>query len=126
MIDTAGKYAIPFDQVSDTEEWSKFLKILITCKKKGPINGIIVTIAADKLLLTLPESLEEDGWEIRKRLDDIIQATRVKVPVYVLITKCDLIQGIPQFCNNLSENSLNEPMGIINSDFTSDIQTFHD
>jgi type VI secretion system protein ImpL len=50
IIDTAGRYAIPVDEGRDKEEWQKFLNLLIKYRKKEPLHGLIVSVAADKLL----------------------------------------------------------------------------
>jgi len=50
ILDTAGRYAIPIEEGRDKEEWQRFLSLLIRYRRKEPINGLIVTIAADKLL----------------------------------------------------------------------------
>ena len=48
----------------------------------------------------------------------------VKFPVYVLVTKCDLIQGMTQFCAQLPEPSLDQAMGRINTDLTTNVAAF--
>ncbi len=124
IIDTAGRYAIPVDEGRDREEWQKFLNLLVKYRKKEPLHGLIVTLAADKLLESTPEALEEDGRNIRRRIDELMRAMGVKFPVYVLITKCDLVQGMTQFCDHLPEESAEQPMGVINQNLSTDITGF--
>jgi len=93
VIDTAGRYAIPVDAGRDKEEWEKFLSHLVKYRKREPINGLVVTVSADKLLEAKPEVLEEDGRSIRKRIDELMRVLGAKFPSYVLVTKCDLIKG---------------------------------
>ncbi len=50
LIDTAGRYAIPVDEGRDKDEWQKFLSLLVRFRKKEPLNGLVVTVAADQLL----------------------------------------------------------------------------
>jgi type VI secretion system protein ImpL len=126
IIDTAGRYAIPVDEGRDKEEWRKFLNLLVKYRKKEPIHGLIITIAADKLLQSAPELLEKDGKNIRRRIDELMRILGARFPVYVLVTKCDLVQGMTRFCGNLPEKSLDQPMGIINQDMSSDIEAFMD
>jgi len=59
VIDTAGRFTIPVDDVLDKEEWQKFLTLLAKYRKREPINGLVVTIAADKLLESPPVSTEQ-------------------------------------------------------------------
>jgi len=126
IIDTAGRYAIPVDEGRDKEEWQKFLNLLVKYRKKESLNGLIVTIAADKLLGSGPEALEEDGRNIRRRIDELMRVLGVKFPVYVLVTKCDLIQGMTQFCDHLPDKSLEQAMGLMNHDLSTDVVAFVD
>ncbi|RPJ04401.1 MAG: type VI secretion system protein ImpL, partial [Deltaproteobacteria bacterium] len=126
VLDTAGRYAIPIDEGKDKEEWQRFLSLLIKYRKKETLNGLIVAMAADKLLEALPETLEEEGRSIRRRIDELMRVIGVKIPVYVMVTKCDLIQGMTQFSDQVPEKSLDQPMGVINQDLSSDVPGFFD
>ncbi len=126
IIDTAGRYAIPVDEGRDKEEWEKFLSLLLKYRKKEPLNGLVITIAADKLMADSPESLETYGQSIRKRIDELMRTLGAKFPVYTLVTKCDLIQGMTQFCDQLPDNALDQAMGHLNQDRDTDILTFTD
>lgn len=124
ILDTAGRYAIPIDEGRDKEEWQKFLSLLVRYRRKEPIHGLIIAIAADRLLEGQPEDLEEDGKQIRRRIDELMRVIGAKFPVYVLVTKCDLVQGMTQFCDQLPEKSLDQPMGYINQTLKTDVATF--
>ena len=124
IIDTAGRYAIPVDEGRDKEEWQKFLNLLVKYRKKEPLHGLIVTVAADKLLQSSPEALAEDGKKIRQRIDELMRVLGVKFPVYLLVTKCDLIQGMTKLCDKLPEKSTEQPMGAMNQDLSKDIDAF--
>ena len=50
VIDTAGRYTIPVNGDRDRDEWQKFLSLLLRYRRKEPLNGLIVTVAADRLL----------------------------------------------------------------------------
>lgn len=124
IIDTAGRYAIPVDEGKDKEEWQGFLNLLVKYRKKEPLHGLIVTVAANKLLEGTVEALEEDGKNIRRRIDELMRVLGIKFPVYVLVTKCDLVQGMTKFCDHLPEESTGQPMGVMNSDLSKDIDAF--
>jgi type VI secretion system protein ImpL len=115
VIDTAGRFAIPVDEGRDKDEWQKFLTHLVKYRKKEPLNGLVVTVSADKLLESGAEALEMDGKRIRQRIDELMRVLHAKFPTYVLVTKCDLVQGMNQFCDRLSEKSADQAMGVINT-----------
>ena len=115
ILDTAGRYAIPLEEGRDKQEWQKFLSLLIKYRKKEPLNGLVVTIAADKLLQASPEVIANDGRNIRQRIDELMRVLGKVFPVYVLVTKCDQVQGMTQFCDQLPEKSLEQAMGLMNT-----------
>ena len=125
IIDTAGRYAIPVDEGRDKDEWQSFLNLLTKYRKREPLNGLIITIAADKLLEYGQSALEDDGRSIRQRIDELMRVMGAKFPVYILVTKCDLVQGITQFCDHLPEKSLDQAMGVINHDFSTDVASYN-
>ncbi len=120
LIDTAGRYALPVDEGRDKDEWQKFLSLLARFRKKEPLNGLVVTIAADKLAHQEPDALAKDGLEIRRRIDELMRVLGAKCPVYVLVTKCDLIPGATEFCDSLPQEALNQAMGGLNHELDTD------
>jgi type VI secretion system protein ImpL len=126
ILDTAGRYAIPIDEGRDKDEWQKFLGLMTKYRRKEPLNGLVTTISADKLLEGSEEELREDGRKIRRRIDELMLALGTKFPVYVLVTKCDLIHGMTHFCDQLPEPALSQAMGQLNHDFSKDAIAFLD
>ncbi len=116
LIDTAGRYTIPVDEQRDSEEWHKFLDQLAKYRKKEPLNGLIVTVPVDSLNDMKHDELEQYGAGIRKRIDEMMSVIGARFPVYIMVTKCDLVQGMTSFCDSLDENTLKQPMGFINHD----------
>jgi type VI secretion system protein ImpL len=124
LLDTAGRYAIPVDEGRDRDEWQHFLKLLTKYRKREPLNGLIVCVPADKLLAGRKEALQEDGRIIRRRVDELMRVLGAKFPVFVLVTKCDLVQGMTQFCDQLPEKRLEQAMGAINHNLSTDVADF--
>ncbi len=114
ILDAAGRYAIPVDEGRDKEEWQKFLSLLARYRRKEPLNGLVISLAADKLFDSQSSVLEDDGRTIRQRINELMRVLGSKFPVYVLVTKCDLIQGMTSFSQQLSEEDLEQAMGSIN------------
>ncbi|MEJ2038496.1 MAG: type VI secretion protein IcmF/TssM N-terminal domain-containing protein [Desulfosarcinaceae bacterium] len=122
LIDTAGRYAIPVDEGRDKDEWQKFLTLLAKFRKREPLNGLVVTVAADRLAQNKPEALQEDGRSIRRRVEELMRVLGAKFPIYVLVTKCDLIQGATQFCDSLPEPALEQAMGELNQRLNANVK----
>lgn len=121
VMDTAGRLAVPLQPRSDQEEWRVFLSLLKKYRGLEAINGVIVTVAADELGSGDSAALEDQGRELRCRLDEMIRRLGVNFPVYLLITKCDLIGGMSEFCDELPPESLDQPMGVLNEASDGDV-----
>jgi type VI secretion system protein ImpL len=126
ILDTAEWHAATLDEGRDNDEWQKFLSLLIKFRKKEPVSGLIVTVPADKLIEPMMEILDGDGRNIRRSIDELMEVFGTKFPVYLMVTKCDLIQGMTHFCNNLTEKNLDQAMGFLNQEMSMDIMALHE
>ncbi len=124
ILDTAGRYAIPVDEGPDSREWEQFLALLGKYRKREPINGLVITVPADKLLHGDQAALREDGRNLRRRMDELMRLLGSTFPIYTLVTKCDLIQGLTHVSDSLPEEDLQQAMGLINHERTSDVAGF--
>jgi type VI secretion system protein ImpL len=124
VIDIAGRYSVHRNEELDKKEWLAFLEHLVKYRKKEPINGVIVAVEADRLLEGSLEQCEEEGLTLRKRIDEITSIMGAKIPVYLLVTKSDLIYGIDRYFRLLSESSASQAMGLMNHDGEADTSAF--
>ncbi|HBA86864.1 MAG TPA: type VI secretion system protein ImpL [Geobacter sp.] len=124
LIDTAGRYTVQADRERDNEEWRKLLALLLRYRRKEPIDGLIVTVAADRLAAGGCQELENYGRQLRLRIDELMSHLGYRFPVYLLVTKCDLVHGMPQFFARLPEQTLDQPMGLANVEMSSDVPAF--
>lgn len=111
ILDTAGGYAFPAAQELHSAQWYRLLQLLRHYRELQPINGVIIAIAADALATRGAEELRAEAAELRKRLDEAIRELGVEFPVYLLITRCDLIEGFTEFCGRLPEATLHQVFG---------------
>ncbi|MCC5810496.1 MAG: type VI secretion system membrane subunit TssM [Ectothiorhodospiraceae bacterium] len=106
LLDTAGRYFTQdSDAESDAAEWRGFLELLCRYRKRRPINGVLVTLSAVDLLNASPESRERHAETVRRRIDELQRQLRIQVPVYFMVTKCDLISGFVEFFDDLGHES---------------------
>ncbi len=98
LIDTAGRYTTQdSDRDADRTAWLGFLDLLRRHRPRRPLNGVLLTLCASDLLQTTPERRAAQAGELRQRLDEISERLGLDVPVYVLITKTDLLPGFSEF-----------------------------
>ena len=98
LLDTAGRYVT---QAEDQEEWLAFLDLLRKYRGNNPINGVIATISIADVMQGGDEEVETHAKQIRARIDELIKRLGVVFPVYVMFTKCDLVQGFVEFFDEL-------------------------
>ncbi|MGK9172957.1 type VI secretion system membrane subunit TssM [Yokenella regensburgei] len=94
LLDTAGRYSTQqSEQAQDASEWLKFLGLLQKYRRRQPINGVIVTVSVADLLTQSPEASREQAQNLRQRLSELHEQLGIRFPVYVLVTKADLLKG---------------------------------
>jgi len=115
VIDTAGRYATGTG-AEDDRQWQALLGQLAKTRSREPLNGLIVAVAADRLQPGETGSLQAEGATIRSRIDGAMRALGVRLPVYLLITKCDLIEGFSAFTRELPEGLTGQALGAARQD----------
>lgn len=108
ILDTAGRYVASEDE---RPEWLAFLDTLIKHRPRRPINGLIVAVSIDELLTMDPQAAGELGQGIRERLDEITSRLRMLVPVYLMVTKCDLLPGFVEMFSDLPRSERGQLWG---------------
>lgn len=108
IIDTAGRYISKSD---DREEWTAFLDMLKKNRRNSPINGVIVGFGIDEILNGTPAELNEHANRIRTRIDELTERLGVKLPIYVLFTKCDQLNGFVDFFEDLTSKQREQVWG---------------
>ena len=105
LIDTAGRYTTQdLDAETDKKSWLAFLSLLKKHRAKEPINGVILAISLADLMTSSGKDLAAHVIQIRNRLQEIHEALRIDVPVYVLFTKADLISGFMEYFGSFDES----------------------
>ncbi|HET9931118.1 MAG TPA: type VI secretion system membrane subunit TssM, partial [Polyangiaceae bacterium] len=98
LLDTAGRYATEED---DRDEWLAFLAMLRRARPKRPLNGLIVALSILDLATAGERDLEQLSGRIRDRVDEVMARLEVRLPVYVVLTKCDLLAGFVESFEDL-------------------------
>ncbi len=107
LLDTAGRWSTDDD---DRAEWLAFLDLLRRTRPKKPINGILLAISATDLQGN-EEQIGELATTLRERIDEVIARLELVVPVYLIITKCDLISGFVETFGELKDRERGQILG---------------
>jgi type VI secretion system protein ImpL len=94
FLDTAGRYTTQdSDPGVDASAWEAFLQLLRRYRRGRPLNGVILTVSAAELLTMSPEERQRHADALRERIDEIGTHLGVALPVYLVLTKLDLVAG---------------------------------
>lgn len=117
LLDTAGRYfSQDSHQSSDGAEWQRFLELLAKYRKRQPINGVLVAMSAEDLLTMSRSDHDRHVMTMRRRIDELQEFLRVRVPVYFLVTKCDLVAGFMEFFDEFDHSQRNQVWGMTRPD----------
>jgi len=111
VLDTAGRMFMEGGAGSSADgedggEWAEFLRLLKRSRPNEPVNGMFLVIGADSLIRDKAEEIESKAGRIAQQLDTIQRMLDVRFPVFVIITKCDLIAGFREFFDNIHDPNL--------------------
>lgn len=94
LLDTAGRYTTQeSEQAQDAGEWLKFIGLLRKYRRRQPINGVVVTVSISDLLTQSADASRQQAVNLRQRLSELHEQLGIRFPVYVLVTKADLLKG---------------------------------
>ena len=113
LLDTAGRYTTQeSDKEKDSAAWSGFLKLLKKYRPRRPINGIIITVSISDLLQQSSTQRETQANAIRKRIQELHSELNIRFPIYVLVTKADLLGGFMEFFSNYGKEDRTQVWGV--------------
>lgn len=103
LVDTAGRYTTQdSDSAADAAGWERFLRLLRRTRPLEPINGVIVAFGIDELMHADRAQLDAHIAAIRRRLAELGELLQVSVPIYLLLTKADLMAGFTEYFGDLN------------------------
>jgi type VI secretion system protein ImpL len=98
LLDTAGRYTThDSDAVVDKAAWTAFLDLLRKHRRRRPINGVIVALSVVDLLQQGELARQAQAQAIRARIHELHERLGQSFPVYVIVTKSDLLAGFAEF-----------------------------
>jgi hypothetical protein len=108
VLDTAGSLIHPEPGAKGVkdEAWRLFLTSLRKSRPRCPINGLIVALSADSLIKSTSEKIASNAKELSDKIEMIQTELDVRFPVYLLVTKCDLLTGFREFTERIEDPQL--------------------
>ncbi len=113
LIDTAGRYTTHDSHgEADRTAWLGFLKLLGQYRPGQPINGVLLTVSASDLLNATPEERQNHARALRDRIEELHAHLGMRFPIYVLITKTDLLAGFQEFFADFDKEERAQVWGV--------------
>jgi type VI secretion system protein ImpL len=98
LLDTAGRYTTQeSEQKTDAAAWLGFLDLLKKHRPRRPLNGAIITVSVSDLLAWSDAERARYIDAVRSRVLELYSRLGVRFPLYVMVTKCDLLAGFNEF-----------------------------
>lgn len=90
FIDTAGRYQT---EGGDQDEWASLIETIKKKRSKRPLDGCLLVIDTSQVLEARESDIEQMAKVMRKQLDEAINRTKIRFPVYIVFTNADSIEG---------------------------------
>jgi len=112
LIDTAGRYTTQnSNPANDAIEWRGFLGLLRKHRTRAPINGAIVALSAEELRNMSAQQRADHAGIVRDRLAELRQELGIRFPIYVVVTKADLLRGFSEYFQALTSEGRTQAWG---------------
>jgi type VI secretion system protein ImpL len=113
LLDTAGRYTTQDSHAQvDKAAWLGFLDLLKTQRSRRPVDGAFIAISLSDLLLGSEAERAAHAVAIRARIQELYSQLGVRFPVYVMLTKLDLVPGFMEFFDALSKDERAQVWGM--------------
>ena len=112
LLDTAGRYTTQdSNQQDDATAWSGFLQLLRRNRPRRPINGVLVTVSVSDMLSHPAPERERYAQTVRQRIQELYKQLGLRIPIYLLVTKTDLLPGFTEYFDNLTKEEREQVLG---------------
>lgn len=110
VMDVAGDFVLRNDGTANHRGWNTIMRLLQKHRPQRPLDGLVLTIPCTDLLCSGELSyqqrfaLEQKAVCLYKKLWQAQKILGMRLPVYILITKCDDITGFSSFGRQLPKD----------------------
>lgn len=113
LIDTAGRYTTQdSDKAVDRAGWEGFLDLLRRTRKRQPVNGAIVVVSLTDIAAADPVERAAHARTVRRRVTELSDRLRLRVPVYMVFSKADQLAGFNEYFDDLDAEGRGQVWGM--------------
>ena len=107
VIDVPGDFVLRQNKTANHRGWNTILRLLQSYRPQRPLDGLVLTIPCTDLygidLETQEFELEQKAIYLYRKLWQAQRILGMRLPIYIVITKCDEVTGFNSFCKQLPE-----------------------
>ncbi len=113
FLDTAGRYTTQeSDAKVDSAAWLGFLDLVRKSRPKRPLNGAIVTLSISDLLAWSDQERTRYAAAVKTRVQELYERLGVRFPLYLMVTKSDLMAGFNEFFSDIGREERDQVWGM--------------
>jgi type VI secretion system protein ImpL len=113
LLDTAGRYTTQESDVkADAAAWQGFLGLIKQFRPRRPLNGALVTLSVSDLMLWSEDERKRYALHVRARVAELYERLGVRFPLYLLVTKTDLLAGFMELFGELDAEARKRVWGV--------------
>lgn len=91
--------------------WTHFLRWIEKTRNRRPLNGVVLTLDTAHLISATASERRAYANLLRARLRELMETLSTRLPVYVCLTKLDLLHGFEPFFRQYTRAQREEVMG---------------
>ncbi|WP_110693238.1 type VI secretion system membrane subunit TssM [Salinicola halophyticus] len=108
LLDTAGRY---MNSEEEAGKWKGFLSLLKQHRRDCPLNGLIVAVNISDVVQASDTQRNNLARRLRERIQEAREHLEARLPIYLVFTKCDLIEGFTTFFERLDPQRQSDVLG---------------
>ena len=110
-VEQQGKHKPVLPTGTHARLWSHLLDWLTRNRSRRALNGVVLVIDIQALLAQCPEQRKAHANLLRTRLFELTRQLGTRLPVYVTLSKFDLLEGFEEFFARLSRSGREDLLG---------------
>ncbi|NYT85140.1 type VI secretion protein IcmF/TssM N-terminal domain-containing protein [Pollutimonas harenae] len=94
--------------------WQRMLHWMMHTRRREPLNGLVLCFSSEWLGESSDAQLSDTGYMLRQRLDELVRIYNARVPVYIVLTHCESVDGFSAWARSLADDASKQAMGYVN------------
>lgn len=103
-------FEVPHSKSDDQKFWSFLGELFAFIRPRRPLDGIVITVSAEDLLHENANTIKQ-AQDMFEKIFNFQHFINFRLPIYILITKSDVIPGFEEFAHAFSCDARQQMIG---------------